>query len=324
MDKSTLHILLNRGNGRGIMDAWINIKGASIMKDLRGIYTALLTPFDENGKVNEKELKKLVKHNLNLGADGFYVCGSTGEALMLNVNERKQIMHIVKESAENANLIAHIGAISERDAHELAAYAKELDYDLISSVAPFYYKFSFPEIRDYYRRLTESSGMKMLVYHIPVFSGVGMGFDELASFLSDDRFAGIKFTSNDFFTMERCKSLFPDKLLLNGYDEMILSGLAMGADGGIGSTYNFMADKFVLIRKLFSEGKADEAKKVQNEANRIIAVLIKIGVMQAEKEIMNQLGFDFGHCLPPFSKVTEEGRKLIAQEVIPYIQKVKD
>ena len=294
------------------------------MKDLKGIYTALLTPFDEKGRINEEELKKLVRHNLDLGADGFYVCGSTGEALMLNVNERRQIMRIVKESAENASLIAHIGAISERDAHELAAYAKELDYDLISSVAPFYYKFSFPEIRDYYRRLTESSGMKMLVYHIPAFSGVGMGFDELACFLGDERFAGIKFTSNDFFTMERCKSLFPDKLLLNGYDEMILSGLAMGADGGIGSTYNFMADKFVRIRKLFSEGKTEEAKKIQNEANRIIAVLIRIGVMQAEKEIMNQLGFNFGHCLPPFGKVTEEGRKLIAQEVIPYIQKVKD
>lgn len=291
------------------------------MKDLKGIYTALLTPFDRNGKINEEALKQLVKHNLNLGADGFYVCGSTGEALMLNVEERKQIMKIVKENAESANLIAHIGSVSERDAHALAAYAKELDYDLISSVAPFYYKFSFPEIRDYYIRLAEKSDMKMLVYHIPVFSGVGMGFDELSSFLEDDRFAGIKFTSNDFFTMERCKNRFPDKLLFNGYDEMILSGLAMGADGGIGSTYNFMADKFVLIRKLFLEGKTEEARKVQNDANRIISVLIKIGVMQAEKEIMNQLGFDFGHCLPPFKKVTAEGKKLLKEEVLPYIRK---
>ena len=293
------------------------------MKDLRGIYTALLTPFDDKGRINEAELARLVKHNLNLGADGFYVCGSTGEALMLNVAERRQIMKIVRENAENASLIAHIGSISERDAQELALYAKELDYDLISSVAPFYYKFSFQEIRDYYIRLAENSGMKMLVYHIPVFSGVGMGFDELASFLEDDRFAGIKFTSNDFFTMERCKARFPDKLLLNGYDEMILSGLSMGADGGIGSTYNFMADKFVLIRKLFSQGRADEARKIQNEVNRIIAVLIKIGVMQAEKEVMNQLGFNFGHCLAPFSKVTEEGKQLIAKEVVPYIEKAK-
>ena len=291
------------------------------MKELHGIYTALLTPFTKEGKINEKELEKLFKHNLKLGAHGFYVCGSTAEALMLNLDERKYIMDVVKDSAENAKLIAHVGSINERDAHKLAAYAKDLNYDLISSVAPFYYKFSFSEIKDYYTRLADSSGMKMLVYHIPAFSGVGMGADEIASFLADDRFAGVKYTSNDFFTLERCKALYPHKLFFNGYDEMLLSGLAMGADGGIGSTYNFMADKFVLIRKLFLEGKIDEARKLQNEANRMIAILCKIGVMQAEKEIMNQLGFDFGDCLPPFSKISEENKALIAKEIIPYIEK---
>lgn len=289
------------------------------MKNMRGIYTALLTPFTRDGKINEKELERLVRHNLSLGADGFYVCGSTAEALMLSVEERMEIMQIVKANAKDANLIAHVGSLNERDAHRLAAYAKELSYDLISSVAPFYYKFSFTEIKEYYVRLAENSGMKMLVYHIPALSGVAMGADEISAFLSDDRFAGIKFTSNDFFTLEQCKSKFPDKLVLNGYDEMMLSGLAMGADGGIGSTYNFMADKFVLIRKLFSEGKIEDARRVQNEANRIIAVLCRIGVMQAEKEVMNQLGFDFGDCLPPFSKIGEEQKELISKEIIPFI-----
>lgn len=289
---------------------------------MQGIYTALLTPFDKDGKINEKELIRLVKHNINLGADGFYVCGSTAEALMLSVGERKQIMKIVKDNAGDKKLIAHVGSINEKEAHELAKYAAELNYDLISSVAPFYYKFSFKEVRDYYVRLVESSKMKMLVYHIPAFSGVGMGVKEISSFLDDDRFAGIKYTSGDFFTMERCKALYPDKLIYNGYDEMLLSGLGMGADGGIGSTYNFMADKFVLIRKLFKEGKVDEARKVQNEANRIIAILCEIGVMQAEKEIMNQLGLDFGGCLPPFSNVNEEQKERIKNEIMPFITKL--
>lgn len=293
------------------------------MDNLKGIYTALLTPFTKDFKVNEKELVRLVRHNLSLGADGFYVCGSTAEALMLSAEERMEIMSIVKENAGNAKLIAHVGSINERDAHKLAAYAKELSYDLISSVAPFYYKFSFAEIKDYYIRLAESSGMKMLVYHFPAFSGVSMGSDEMASFLGDDRFAGIKFTSNDFFTLEQCKSRFPGKLVFNGYDEMLLSGLAMGADGGIGSTYNFMADKFVLIRKLFAEGRMEEARAVQMEANRIITILCKIGVMQAEKEIMNQLGFNFGGCLPPFLDANEEQKALIAKEIIPYIRKAE-
>lgn len=290
---------------------------------MKGIYTALLTPFKNDGKINEKELIRLIEHNINLGVDGFYVCGSTAEALMLSAEERKYIMDIVKENAQDKKLIAHVGSINEKEAHKLAIYANDLSYDLISSVAPFYYKFSFDEIRDYYTRLTESSGMKMLVYHIPAFSGVGMGPEEISTFLNDDRFAGVKYTSGDFFTMERCKALYPNKLIFNGYDEMLLSGLAMGADGGIGSTYNFMADKFVLIRKLFLEGNVEEARKIQNEANRIIAILCKIGVMQAEKEIMNQLGLDFGNCLQPFAKISEEDKKLIAKEIIPYIKPLK-
>ena len=149
-----------------------------------------------------------------------------------------------------------------------------------------------------------------------------MMMKEIASFLEDERFAGIKFTANDFFTLERCKALYPDKLIFNGYDEMLLSGLSMGADGGIGSTYNFMADKFVLLRKLYSEGRVKEAKEIQNEINRIIAVLCDIGVMQAEKEIMNQLGMDFGGCLPPFAEISKENRGRIAREIIPYITKL--
>jgi N-acetylneuraminate lyase len=146
-----------------------------------------------------------------------------------------------------------------------------------------------------------------------------MGIKEMSAFLEDDRFIGIKYTSNDFFTMEQCKSKFPNKIVYNGFDEMLLCGLSMGADGGIGSTYNFMANKFVKIQKLFNEGNIAEAQKVQKEANRIITILCKVGVMQAEKEVLNQLGFDFGVCRHPFGEPTEEQKALIAKEITPYV-----
>ena len=289
------------------------------MESLKGIYTALLTPFKDNRKINEVALIKLIKHNLDMGVTGFYVCGSTGEALMLNADERMEIMRIVKENAGDARLIAHIGSLNENDAVKLACYAKELSYDLISSVAPFYYKFSFSEIKDYYIRLAEASDMKMLVYHMPAFSGVGMGMNEISSFLCDDRFAGIKYTSNDFFTMERCKALFPDKLIYNGYDEMLLSGLSMGADGAIGSTYNFMADKFVKIHELFKAGNIADAQKLQIKANEIIALLCKVGVMPAEKEVLTLLGYDMGDCRHPFSPLSDEAKKLVKEQIIPLL-----
>ena len=98
--------------------------------------------------------------------------------------------------------------------------------------------------------------------------------------------------------------------------------MAMGADGAIGSTYNFMADKFVKIHERFRENRLSEARLLQQEANRIIAVLCRIGVMQAEKEVLNQLGFDFGICRRPFGVPTEEEKALIAREIMPYVREV--
>lgn len=289
------------------------------MKQFEGIFPALLTPFDKNDRVNERELEKLVKFNVEKGATGFYVGGSTAEAFLLSMDERKLIMDVVKSAAPNQTLIAHVGSISESQAIELGKHASRLGYDAVSSVAPFYYKFSFEEIKNYYFRVAEESALPMLVYHFPAFSGVNMGVKEMGAFLSDEKFIGIKYTSNDFFTMERCKTNFPNKLVYNGYDEMFLAGLSMGADGGIGSTYNFMTDKFVQIKKLFNENKLSEAQALQQQVNGIISVLCQIGVMQAEKEVLNQLGFDFGVCRKPFSEPTVEQKKLIAEKIIPLL-----
>lgn len=281
-----------------------------------GIFPALLTPFDKDGKINEKELVRLVDYNAKKGVRGFYVCGSTGEAFLLSTEERKKVMRIVKETAPDLTLIAHIGTLNEADAISLGKHAKDLGYDAVSSVAPYYYKFSFEEIKGYYTRLADASHLPMLVYHIPAFSGVSMGMKEMRGFLEDERFMGIKYTSNDFFTLEQCKTAFPDKIVYNGYDEMLSAGLAMGADGGIGSTYNFMAEKFVKIYELFREDRLEEARSIQKEANRIITVLCRFGVMQAEKEVLNQLGFDFGECRPPFAPLSEEAKAVIAKEIV--------
>lgn len=285
------------------------------MKQFDGIFTALLTPFDQNDKINEKALRELISMNIRMGVRGFYVSGSTAEAFLMTAEERREIFRIVRDAAPEQTLIAHIGSIHEKEAEELGLYTAELGYDAISSVAPFYYKFSFEEIKSYYFRLAEHVGLPMLVYNFPAFSGVNLGFDQFSEFLTSDLFLGVKHTSNDFFTLQRCKSAFPNKIIYNGFDEMFLSGLSMGADGGIGSTYNFMADKFVAIQKLFSEGKIAEAQAVQAEANRMIAVLAKVGVMQAEKEVLNQMGLDFGICRRPFQEPTSEQKELIRKEI---------
>ena len=282
-----------------------------------GIYPALLTPFTKEGRINRTSLERLVQHEMDLGADGFYVCGSTGEAFLMSKEERREVMEIVRNAAPGKKLIAQIGSLNVRDAEYLERSAADFGYDAISSVAPFYYKFTFDEIRDYYFRLAQTAAIPVLVYYIPGSSGVTMGAGQLGVFLQDEHFVGIKFTSNDFFLMEQIKKAFPDKVVLNGFDEMFLSGLAMGADGGIGSTYNFMADRFVQMRQLMKEGHVSDARGIQNRVNEIIAILLKIGVIAGCKEILNQQGFDLGECLPPFAPLSDEQKKIVRDQILP-------
>lgn len=292
------------------------------MEQFKGVFPALLTPFTAEGKINEKELVKLVEMNLKKGVSGFYVGGSTAEAFLLSIEERKYILDIVAGAVGGkATVISHIGCIATKDALELARHSEKAGADAISSIPPFYYNFSAPEIRDYYFDIVDKVPLPMVVYHFPAFSGVSMGMEELGAFFSDPRFIGLKFTSNDFFTLERVKNTYPDKLVYNGFDEMFLAGVSMGADGGIGSTYNFMAEKFLKIFQLVKEGKTQEALEIQNDVNTIIKLLSKIGVMPGEKEVLIQMGFDFGVCRKPFKTVTEEEKELIHKVILPLLKK---
>ena len=287
-----------------------------VSKDsLKGIYPALLTPF-KNGNVNANVLKDLIAYNIKKGVAGFYVGGSTAEAFMLSDAERNQVYSIAADAAgDKVNLIAHVGCISTNQAIEFAKTAKSLGYQAISAIAPFYYKFSFEQIKKYYFDIVDAVDMPMIIYNFPNFSGVNLSVEQVSEFFCDPRFIGIKHTSNDFFALEQFKTHFPEKLVFNGFDEMLMSGLAMGADGGIGSTYNFMAEKFIAIQNLVEAKRFDEALEIQREANRIIKALCKVGVMEGEKEVLCQLGFDFGTARAPFSVLTDDQKKFIKENI---------
>lgn len=287
------------------------------MKDaLKGIYPALLTPFDNEGKVNTKSLEKLIEYNIKKGVDGFYVGGSTAEAFMLSDAERNLVYEVAaRTTSGRAKLFAHVGCISTEQAISFGKTAEKYGYDAISAIAPFYYKFSFGQIKKHYYDIVGAVELPMIIYNFPNFSGVNLTVEQVSEFFCDERFIGIKHTSNDYFALEQFKSNFPDRLVYNGFDEMLLAGLSMGADGGIGSTYNFMAEKFIAIRKLFGENKIAEAQEIQKEANRIIKALCKVGVMEGEKEVLSQLGIEFGRARAPFSELTDEQKKFIKENI---------
>lgn len=276
-------------------------------KLLNGIYPALLTPFDKSGKLNKNALRQLVEMNIKKGVSGFYVCGSTAEAFFLSADERKEILETVAEQNNGrVQLLAHIGHIDTQTAIDLAKHASTMGVTAISSVSPFYYNFSFDEIRGYYFDIVDACDKPMIVYNFPAFAKVNLTEENIACFFDDPRFVALKHTSSDFFLLERLAKRYPDRSFMNGYDEMFLCGLASGADGAIGSTFNVMAEKFIAIQKAYRAGNFAEAQREQQKANNIIAAMVKVGVMSAEKALLNTLGLDFGIARKPFKALTSE------------------
>ncbi len=282
---------------------------------MKGIFTALLTPFKDDYSINEASLKKLVEFNLEKGINGFYVGGSTGEGLIMTAEERKEVFRIVKEAAgDKVPLIAHCGSISTDEAISMAKTAEALGYDAVSAVAPLYYGFSFPAIRKYYDDIVSSVNIPMVVYNFPGGSGVTFTADYAAEMFKDERYMGIKHTSNDLYTLHQFKQKIDRPVtIFNGFDEMCLGGLAMGADGAMGRRYNIMGDKFIKIFEAFNAGDIETAQAIQTEANKIIAEMIKYTVLPCEKAIMTHLGIDCGPCRRPFLPLTKEADEAMAR-----------
>jgi N-acetylneuraminate lyase len=290
------------------------------MEKFQGIFPALITPYTTEGKINEQALRKIVRMNIKKRVDGFYVGGSTSEVFLLTHEERKTILEIViDESRGRVTIISHIGCINTEQALNLAEHAKKVGVDAISSIPPFYYNFSLKEIKNYYVDIINQIDLPMIVYNFPAFSRVNLDSNNAIDLLTHEKVIGIKHTSYDLYQLERMKLINRNLIIYNGCDEVFLAGLAMGADGGIGSTYNFMAEKFIMIKKLFEEGKHEDAKRLQTEANEIIKVLIKVGVFQGIKYALGLQGIDCGITRRPFKELNEEEKDLLHNTLTRYL-----
>jgi len=287
----------------------------------KGIFPALLTPFDDNDEINFDAMGKLMERLIEKGVSGFYIDGSTAEAFLLSFEERKAIIKAAADlNAGRKTLIAQIGCISTKQSVELAKYAQNCGYDAVSSVPPFYFKFSFEEIKKYYFDIVDAVDIPMVIYNIPGYSGVNFSVDNMTEFLSDDRFLGVKHTSPDYFALRRFKSAFPDKIMFNGFDETFLAGLSMGADGAIGSTYNFMPEIFIKIFELFRKGDIRDASRLQEKADIIIAELLKYGVMSGCKAILTEMGIPMGGVRAPFNNLSEDQKVSLLKGVMPVLK----
>ncbi|WP_394883337.1 N-acetylneuraminate lyase [Clostridium baratii] len=275
---------------------------------MRGIYSALLVSFDKEGNINEKGLREIIRYNIDkCKVDGLYVGGSTGENFMLSTDEKKKIFDIaIDEAKGKVKLIAQVGSVNLKEAVELAKYVTDLGYNAISAVTPFYYKFDFEEIKNYYETIVNSVDNKLIIYSIPFLTGVNMSLEQFAELFKNEKIIGVKFTAADFYLLERIRKRFKDKLIFAGFDEMLLPAAVLGIDGAIGSTFNINGIRARKILESAQNGDIKTALDIQHTTNDLITDILNNGIYQTIKLVLEEQGVDAGYCRKPLKEPTKE------------------
>ena len=278
----------------------------------QGIIPAFYACYDEDGEVSAKRVEALVSYFVEKGVNGVYVGGSSGECLYQSIEERKLTLeHVMKVAAGKLTVIAHVACNNTRDSQILAAHAESLGVDAVAAIPPIYFHLAEHAIAQYWNDISAAApNTDFVIYNIPQLAGVALTMPLFREMRKNPRVRAVKnssvpVTDIQMFKMEGGE----DFIVLNGPDEQLISGLAMGADGGIGGTYGVMPELYIKMMELFRAGKMKTAMSLQDDVDRIIYAMCGChgNLYAVMKEILRRrTGIDIGSVRKPMPGLIEE------------------
>lgn len=270
---------------------------------ITGLVPATFTPMHDDGSLNLAQVAPLVDHLAARGVSAIFACGSTGESASLTSAERQATLAAFCEAAAGRiPVIAHVGHTALADACALAAHAQQVGAAAVAALPPFYFKPA--TVTTLVACMAEiaaaAPARPFYYYHIPGLTGVNL---DMVEFLRQGaeripNLAGIKYSSPTLYEFQACANFGGGRYnMLFGVDEMLVSGLAAGAHGAVGSTYNFAAPLFQAILQAFAAGEMAEAQRLQLVAAQM--VLKVIGSYRPLPGLKAMMGFAGVECGPP-------------------------
>lgn len=277
---------------------------------MEGLYVASVVPFTEDGAINDVVIRQMIEANLEEGAAGFFVAGSSGECFLLTPEERMHLFEVFAEYKDRCTLFAHVGSCGTDESVRYTRAAKEMGYQRIAATPPIYFGYSPKAVAGYFDDIAAAAGEGVYYYNIPMNTHRTLNFydaDTRAMFASD-AIAGIKHTNLDLYEMERLRAIKPELKCFGGFENEMVGFLAMGCDGFIGSTFNFMLPHYLRIYDAYNEGRVDEARELQVKANNIMQAIMGEGLFPSIKHILNERGIAVGNMRKPFLPLSDEAK----------------
>ena len=300
------------------------------IKKFQGVIPAFYACYDEKGEISPERVRKLARYLLEKGVQGLYVGGSSGECIYQSVAERKVVLeNVMAEVGGKMTIIAHVACNNTADSQDLARHADSLGVDAIAAIPPIYFHLPPYGIAEYWNDISAAApNTGFIIYNIPQLAGVALTPALLDEMRKNPRVIGVKNSSMPTQDIQMWKDQGgADFVVMNGPDEQFVSGLAMGATGGIGGTYAVMPELFLKAKDLLYAGQVAQAAAVQNEICRIIYKMCDgHGNLYAiMKAILKKRGVECGTVRKPLpglidsdNAVVEESAAMIDAAIAKY------
>ena len=283
-----------------------------------GALTAMVTPFDKDGKIDEDGLRKNVQFQIKKGIHGLVPVGTTGECATLSYEEHNRVVDVVVDAAKGkVPVLAGTGSNSTWEAIMLTRHAKDAGADGALLVVPYYNKPTQAGLYQHYKRIAEEVDLPQMIYNIPSRTGMNMLPETMAKLAKVKNIVGVKEASGNLEQIARIIDLAGKEfLVISGDDSLTLDIMKLGGVGIISVASNLLPDRVAKMVDSFRSGDVETAKKINDELAPLFKALFIETSPGPAKMAMNWMGMAAGGLRLPLVELEPENQEKLREVLI--------
>lgn len=280
----------------------------------RGVFPAIITPFNEDFSLDEEGLKRNVEYLNKTGIAGIVPCGTTGESATLTMEEHKRVVEIVVENSR-VPVIAGTGSNNTREAVELTCHAAEAGADAALLITPYYNKPNDRGMFEHFKAVAEKCDIPIVLYNVPKRTGIDLKPELVAKLSRIKNIVAIKEASGSLPQLSQIieQTRGSDFSVLCGDDDLTLPAMALGAQGVISVVANVAPKKTVAMVEAMFKGDLDRARSLHYELAPLVRAMFLETNPIPVKSAQKYLGLAGGPLRLPLAEMAPDKEKVLKE-----------
>jgi len=277
-----------------------------MLKDFGQLLTAMVTPFDAEGRVDLGAARELALMLVESGSDGLVVAGTTGESPVIPEEDKIRLFRAVKEAVgDRATVIANTGNYNTEESIKLSLKAQELGVDGVMLVVPYYNRPNQEGLYQHFKAIASSIQLPVLLYNVPSRTGRNLEPETVKRLAEIENIIAIKEAAGDMDQVSQLRNETPsDFLIYSGDDSLTLPMLALGAHGVVSVASHLVGRKIKEMIIAFKEGKVKIAQSIHAELFPLMRAMFLTTNPVPVKTALKLLGYPVGDVKLPLVPLT--------------------